>query len=66
MPNEEMGHRAMPQPPDVDSRWIFAVTLGFLVFVAISMTGLFFYLRADAPEARMGSKPARPKRSRTP
>jgi hypothetical protein len=51
MPNEEMGHRALPQPPDVDSRVVFAVTIGFLVFVAISMTGLFFYLRADAPDA---------------
>ena len=51
MPNEEMGHRALPQPPDVDSRVVFTVTMGFLIFVALSMTGLFFYLRADAPGA---------------
>src|SRR4051812_34398766 len=51
MPNEEMGHRALPQPPDVDSRVVFSVTMGFLVFVALSMAGLFFYLRADAPGA---------------
>ena len=51
MPNEEMGQRALPQPPDVDSRVVLAVTLGFLVFVAVAMAGLFFYLRADAPGA---------------
>jgi hypothetical protein len=51
MPNEEMGNRVLPQPPDVDSRAVIAVTIGFLVFVALSMAGLFFYLRADAPGA---------------
>jgi hypothetical protein len=51
MPNEEMGHRRMPQPAGVSSGAVIASVAGFLGFVALSMTGLFFYLRSAAPGA---------------
>jgi len=51
MPNEEMGQRLLPQPPDVNSRAIIGVTGGFLLFVAVSVAGLFLYLKSDAPNA---------------
>jgi hypothetical protein len=51
MPNEEMGHRRMPQPAGVANGIVIASAAGFLGFVALSMTGLFFYLRSAAPDA---------------
>ena len=51
MPNEEMGGRAMPQPPDVATGIVMIAVAGFLAFVALAMTGLFFYLRTGAPGA---------------
>jgi hypothetical protein len=51
MPSEEMGHRRRPQPPDVANGVVIASVAGFLGFVALSMTGLFFYLRSAAPDA---------------
>ena len=51
MPNEEMGARTMPQPPDVAADIVLRAVAGFLVFVALTMTGLFFYLRTAAPGA---------------
>ena len=51
MPNENMGNRAMPQPPDVATGVIVATVVGFVGFVALTMAGLFFYLKADAPHA---------------
>jgi hypothetical protein len=51
MPNEEMGDRRMPQPAGVASGVVIASVAGFLGFVALSMTGLFFYLRSAAPDA---------------
>ena len=49
MPNENMGSRRLPQPPDVATGIVIAAIAGFLGFVALSMTGLFFYLRSAAP-----------------
>lgn len=51
MPNEEMGARTMPQPPDVATRVVLTAVAGFLAFVALTMTGLFLYLKAGAPGA---------------
>jgi hypothetical protein len=51
MPNEEMGSRAVPQPPDVAAKIVLIAAAGFLAFVAITMVVLFFYLRAGAPDA---------------
>ena len=51
MPNDEMGARSIPQPPDVASGVVVIAVAGFLAFVALTMTGLFFYLRAGAPGA---------------
>lgn len=51
MPNEEMGARTMPQPPGVATDIVLLAVAGFLVFVALTMTGLFFYLRTAAPDA---------------
>jgi hypothetical protein len=53
MPNDEMGARSIPQPPDVATSVVVIAVAGFLAFVALSMTGLFFYLRAGAPGAFM-------------
>ena len=49
MPNEKMGNRRLPQPPGVATNTVIAAVAGFLCFVALSMTGLFFYLRSTAP-----------------
>ena len=49
MPNENMGNRRLPQPPDVATGIVIAAVAGFLGFVALSVTGLFFYLRSTAP-----------------
>lgn len=51
MPNEEMGARTVPQPPDVATSIVVIAVAGFLAFVALMMTGLFLYLRAGAPGA---------------
>jgi hypothetical protein len=51
MPNDEMGSRIMPQPPDVSTGIVIIAVAGFLIFVAITMVVLFFYLRAGAPDA---------------
>ena len=41
----------MPQPPDVATGIVITAVVGFLAFVALAMTGLFFYLRSGAPGA---------------
>ena len=51
MPNDEMGARSIPQPPDVATGVVLIAVAGFLAFVALTMGGLFFYLRAGAPGA---------------
>lgn len=51
MPNDEMGARSIPQSPDVATGTVVIAIAGFLVFVGLTMTGLFFYLRAGAPGA---------------
>jgi hypothetical protein len=51
VPNEKMGSRRLPQSPDVATRIVIIAMAGFLGFVAISMTGLFFYLRSSVPDA---------------
>lgn len=51
MPNEEMGSRALPEAPEVDNRVVIALVGGFVLFVAVSMTAIFLYLKADAPGA---------------
>jgi hypothetical protein len=51
MPNEEMGSRTIPEPPDVATRTVLVTVAGFLGFVALAITGLFFYLKTEAPGA---------------
>lgn len=51
MPNDEMGERRMPQPPGVANGIVISAVAGLLGFVALSMIGLFFYLRSAAPDA---------------
>jgi len=51
MPNEEMGSRAMPEPPSVATGIVIVATAGFLIFVALSMAGLFVYLKSAVPGA---------------
>lgn len=51
MPNEEMGRRTLPEPPEVASAIVFAATGGFLVFVTLMMVAVYFYLRIGAPDA---------------
>ncbi len=51
MPNEKMGNRAIPQPPEVASGIVAAAVAGFIGFVALTMAGLFLYLKTDAPRA---------------
>ena len=51
MPVEEMGHRALPQPADVDNRVVLAVVGGFLLFVAAAIAGLLLFLNAQVPGA---------------
>ncbi|WP_439393431.1 hypothetical protein ACRQ5Q_29400 [Bradyrhizobium sp. PMVTL-01] len=51
MPAEEMGHRALPQPADVDNRVVLAVVCGFLLFVAAAIAGLLLFLNAQVPSA---------------
>lgn len=51
MPNEEMGKRALPQPPEVSDRPILMVVGGFLVFVAVAIAALLLFLQKEAPLA---------------
>lgn len=51
MPNEEMGSRALPQPAAINYRIVIAVVVGFLLFVAISIAGMLYVLKAQAPGA---------------
>ena len=50
MPNERMGNRSLPQPPNVSTGIVTAAIAGFLGLVALSMTGLFFYLKSTVPD----------------
>ena len=50
MPNEKMSSRRLPQPPDVAPGIVIIAVAGFLSFVALSMAGLFFYLRSAVPQ----------------
>jgi hypothetical protein len=49
MPNEKMGNRSLPEPAAVATRTVMIAVAGFLCFVALSMTGLVFYLRSEVP-----------------
>jgi hypothetical protein len=49
VPNEKMSSRRLPQPPDVAPGIVIIAVAGFLGFVALSMAGLFFYLRSAVP-----------------
>ena len=51
MPNEEMRGRILPQPPDVAANVVVMAVVGFLGFVALTMAGVFFFLKARAPDA---------------
>ena len=51
MPNEEMGSRAVPEPPDVAGGIVLTMVAGFLGFVALIMAALFLYLKEGAPGA---------------
>jgi hypothetical protein len=46
-----MDSRRLPQPPNVATGIVTITVVGFLGFVALSMTGLFFYLRSSVPDA---------------
>lgn len=49
MPAERMDDRVMPQPPGVATRAVVYFALGFMAFVAVTMTGLYVYLKASMP-----------------
>lgn len=51
MPNEGMGRRTTPEPPDVNNRIVLTAVGGFLAFVALIMAGTLFYLKSEAPSA---------------
>lgn len=51
MPIEEMGHREMPQPPDVHNRVVLAVVGGFLLFVGAAIVGILLFLNTQVPSA---------------
>jgi hypothetical protein len=51
MPNEEMGSRALPQPPAVENRVILIVVGGFMAFVAAAIFGILLFLKTEAPGA---------------
>lgn len=51
MPNEEMGSRALPQLAAINNRIVLTVVGGFLLFVAISIAGMLYVLKAQAPRA---------------
>jgi hypothetical protein len=46
-----MRSRIPPQPPDVAANVILLAVAGFLGFVALTMAGAFFFLKAGAPDA---------------
>lgn len=50
MSNDEMGSRALPQPPEIATRKVLLVVFGFLAFVGLSMAGLMIYLRLLVPD----------------
>jgi hypothetical protein len=49
--DEEMRGRILPQPPDVAANIIVVTVAGFLGFVALTMAGAYFFLKAGAPHA---------------
>lgn len=49
MPDERMGSRCLPEPAGVATGTVIIAVAGFLSFVALSMTGLVFYLRSQVP-----------------
>ena len=51
MPNERIGNRALPQPPEVNNSVVLMTLGGFLVFVAVAIGALLLFLRAQAPGA---------------
>jgi hypothetical protein len=51
VPNEEMGGRAIPQPPDVATGSVIIAVSGYLGMVAAAMIAIFFYLKAGSPGA---------------
>ena len=51
MPVEEMGHRALSQPADVDNLVVLAIVGGFLLFVAAAMAGILLFLNVQVPGA---------------
>jgi hypothetical protein len=46
-----MAGRILPEPPDVAAIVIVVAAFGFLAFVALTMAGTFFFLKAGAPDA---------------
>jgi hypothetical protein len=51
MPNDEMGSRALPQPPGIHNRAVLITVGGFLAFVAAAIFGLLLFLKTEAPGA---------------
>ena len=51
MPNDEMGSRSIPQPPEVATGTVLIAVAGYLAFVLLAMAGVFFYLKAGSPSA---------------
>jgi hypothetical protein len=51
MPNEEMGVRQLPEPPDVANGVIGFSVAGFFLLVLVSMACLFVYLKGNVPAA---------------
>lgn len=51
MPNDDMGKRALPQPPEVSDRPILIIVGGFLIFVGIAIAGLLLFVTREAPGA---------------
>jgi hypothetical protein len=49
MPDDAMGSRGLPQPPEIATRTVLLTVLAFFAFVALSMTGLMIYLRVLVP-----------------
>jgi hypothetical protein len=51
MPAEEMGSRALPQPPDINNRATVMIIAGYLLFVAVAIAGMLLFLKIQAPGA---------------
>jgi hypothetical protein len=51
MPNEEMGSRALPQPPAVDNPAVLIIVASFLAFVAVAVLAILLFLKTEAPGA---------------